>query len=304
MSSRTAHACSIALCALALPLVLTTQALAQEPEEDAAVTATARALAIDGVKLAQSDQCREAIDKLERAEKLHHAPVVLTRLGECYIKLGRIVAGVESLRAVLREPIPANATAAVTQAYADAQRGLDGAKPQLASLTILVSGVDDLSQLGLSIDGRALPSALLGAAQPSDPGEHTIHVNAEGFLSAARTLTLAPGEEQTVTLTLSADPKARAHSEANLSPAAATSNQVATAAPPSATAPATESGSASHWPAYVSWGVGTVALGVGIGFGVAAMSDKAELDRRCPQPSMCSPDAAGLIDDSRTRANI
>src|SRR5262245_6191965 len=52
---------------------------------DAAVTAAARALAVDGVKLAQADRCGEAIDKLQRAEQLHHSPIVLSRLGECLV---------------------------------------------------------------------------------------------------------------------------------------------------------------------------------------------------------------------------
>src|SRR4051812_8989456 len=80
------------LAAALMCLVLTDIANAQD-QSDASVTAAARALAVEGVKLAQADRCGEAIDKLERAEKLHHAPIVLTRLGECYIKLGRLVEG-------------------------------------------------------------------------------------------------------------------------------------------------------------------------------------------------------------------
>ncbi len=75
-----------------------------ENDADAAETAAARTLAIDGVKLAQAEQCDEAIDKLDRAEKLKHSPVVLRYLGECQVKVGRWVEGSESLRKLLREP--------------------------------------------------------------------------------------------------------------------------------------------------------------------------------------------------------
>ena len=54
-------------------------------EDDAAETAAARALAVDGLKLADAGKCAEAIDKLQRAEKLHHGPIVLGRLGECQV---------------------------------------------------------------------------------------------------------------------------------------------------------------------------------------------------------------------------
>jgi len=41
--------------------------------DDAAETAAARSLAVEGLKLADSGKCADAIEKLSRAEKLHHA---------------------------------------------------------------------------------------------------------------------------------------------------------------------------------------------------------------------------------------
>ena len=63
---------------------------AQEESRSADVAA-ARELAIEGLKLAETGQCIPAVDRLSRAEKLHHAPIVLGRLGECEIAIGRIV---------------------------------------------------------------------------------------------------------------------------------------------------------------------------------------------------------------------
>src|SRR5687768_9635648 len=67
-------------------------------EGEASETAAARTLAVDGIKLAQSDKCGEALDKLERAQKLKSSPIVLSHLGQCQVKLGRWVEGSESLR--------------------------------------------------------------------------------------------------------------------------------------------------------------------------------------------------------------
>ena len=67
-------------------------------DASAAETAAARSLAVDGLKLAQANNCAEAVPKLERAEKLYHSTVVASRLGECLVSVGRLVEGTEILR--------------------------------------------------------------------------------------------------------------------------------------------------------------------------------------------------------------
>ena len=47
----------------------------------------------------------EAIEKLKRAEALHHAPTILGRLGECQVNVGEVVEGTENLNLVVREPL-------------------------------------------------------------------------------------------------------------------------------------------------------------------------------------------------------
>src|SRR6478752_3743673 len=90
-------------------------------DASAAETAAARALAVDGLKLAQANNCVEAVPKLERAEKLYHSTMVATRLGECYVNVGRLVEGTEILRKVLREPQPGEPTPALSKALERAQ---------------------------------------------------------------------------------------------------------------------------------------------------------------------------------------
>src|SRR4051794_2279405 len=86
------------LCALGL---VATPVLAQpaspvstltvEAKPDPTTIAAARALAVQGVRLARAGQCAEAVDKLERAEALRHSIVVAEQLGECYVEQGRLV---------------------------------------------------------------------------------------------------------------------------------------------------------------------------------------------------------------------
>lgn len=273
-------------------------ASAQAPDTDPAVIATARELAISGVKLAQDGQCAEAAPKLERAEKLHHSQIVLTRLGDCYIKLGQLTAGIESLRAVLREPLPDNASDTLRQAYSEAGTLIEENKGKLAKLTIKVTGADSATPIELKIDGKPMPSALLDAAQVSDPGEHTITVAAAGYLPATRKVTLSPGGEESVVLPLEIDREAQAAKERQLEAASA-----ALAAPPLVSQTEDSASSPSHWPAYVTWGASAAALGVGIGFGFAALENKQSLEERCPN-KLCSAEESDLLDTSKTNATI
>jgi hypothetical protein len=64
-----------------------------------------------------------------------------------------------------------------------------------------------------------------------------------------------------------------------------------------------EASSPSHWPAYVTWGVSAAALGVGVGFGFAALDNSQTLEERCPN-KLCPPDAANLLDTSKTNATV
>src|SRR5439155_15041090 len=125
-------------------------------------------------RLADGGKCAEAIDKLSRAEKLHHAPIVLGRLGECQIAQGKLVDGTENLRKVLREQLPPNPSAGLVKARERAQAALDSAKPKIAVLTIAVKGPPSTAGTTVFVDGQLVSTALLDTERPSDPGEHVV----------------------------------------------------------------------------------------------------------------------------------
>lgn len=275
---------------------------AERAETDAAVTATARELAVDGVKLAQNDQCSEAVTKLERAERLHHSAIVLTRLGECYVKLGRLVEGRERLRTVLRETLPGNPSPALQQAYTDAQAALEATEATVAHLTIMVEGVEKGAHLSLNIDDKTLPGELVGVSQPCDPGDHVVQVKADGYSAASREVTLTPGDDQSITLALVAAPRVADSVRARKSTfAEAAASQVDLESPSGSRKHAADG--PNHLPAYLAWGVGGAALGVGVAFGVVAMSNTSNLDRRCPDKS-CSVTNKPLLDATKDYALI
>jgi hypothetical protein len=276
-------------------------------QDDAAETAAARSLAVDGLKLADAGKCADAIEKLQRAEKLHHAPIVLGRLGECQIQQGKIVDGTENLRKVLREPLPANPSAALVKARERAQTALDSAKPKIAFLTITVKGPPNNSATTVTVDGQPVSSALLDTERPSDPGEHVVEASAQGYLKTTSKVTLGAGQKEAVTLKLESDPNYVPPSTAE---AGGTGGK---------TGGAGESSSGSGSPsvggsilvlgppnrsgAYIAWAFGGAALGVGAGFGAVAIKGKNDLEGKCPQ-NQCSPAYDGQLNSAKTAGTI
>jgi hypothetical protein len=283
-------------------------ALAQGAEASAADTAAARTLAVDGVKLAQAGKCDEAVDKLDRAEKLHHAPIVLANLGECRVSQGHLVEGTEMLRRVLREPLPDHPTPALSKAYEHAQATLDAAMPKIGRLSITLTGQGD-AQPTVTVDGEPVPAALLGADRPTDPGEHAVEASATGFLKATAKVTLGEGDRKSIKLDLEHDPSYVAaaaeeppHPVATESPPVE-SKPVAPAAPLDEATRSPEHSGPNHTAAYVSWIIGGAALAVGGGFGIAAMSGKSDLDKQCNGNS-CPSGAQDKLDAARRNGTI
>ncbi len=292
--------------AVQLSVLCATPARAEE-DPSAAETAAARALAVEGMKLAKAGQCEDAIDKLERAEKLHHSAIVLARLGECYIERGRLVEGSETLRKVLREPVPADTTPAFEQARERAQVLVRDTKPKLAALTITVNGVKD-SELSVTVDGAAVPNTVLGVELPIDPGEHAIEASAAGYFPAKSRATLATGEKRSLTLELKPDPSAVVAKPPEAAAEKRRNGPLRFESAPHL-APQPEAAESAGGPgagktlAYVSYGVGLAGVGVGLVFGRAAMQQRDELDRECPG-RVCDPQHQSRLDAAKSKGLV
>lgn len=274
---------------------------AHAEDASAAETAAARALAVDGLKLAQANNCSDAVPKLERAEKLYHSAVVAIRLGECYVAVGRLVEGTELLRKELREPQPSEPTPALTKALERAQKLLDTTKPRIAGLTIKVAAAQDM---GVKVDGNLVPSVLIDTEIPIDPGEHAIEVTAPGFIKSSSRVSLNEGEKKSVTLTLARDPNAalpeppRDKPSESAAPPPQKPEPISSNPPPPAPAP-----TPNHTAAYVALGVGAAGVITGGVLGVMTIKRHADLKDQCPN-GICPPDKQSDLDSAKTLGNI
>jgi PEGA domain len=275
---------------------------ASAQDASASDTAAARSLAVEGLKLAEAGHCAEAIDKLTRAERLRHAPIVLGRLGECEVMRGRLVDGTEMLRRVLREPSPPNPSAPLLKARERAQAALDAATPRIAALIVSVRGPREDGAL-VTIDGQPISSALLGADRPTDPGEHVVEVEATGFLKATRRVTLAPGEKRGVAVELVPDPKAAIAIGAPPPRAIVPAPREQESAPATEARGGEEPRSPRRAPAYAFWLLGGAAIGVGTAFGVVAWKGKRDLDGVCTA-NVCPAASQDRLDSAMRAADI
>ena len=261
----------------------------------AADVAAARSLGAEGVRLADKGRCREAVEKLERSEKLYHAPTTLGRLAECQIDLGKVVLGTENLQRLLREPLAPGAPPAFVAARVRAEAVLAKARLKIGNLQIGVEAPAG-AKLEMTVDGAPVSDMFLDNQWPADPGVHDVEVTALGFLKATAKVTVREGEGQKVSLKLVADPDYVKASppEASVAPLAEPEKSV----PP----PPPESGS-SKTLAYVALGVGGAGMVVGSVAGILFLGKASDLDKACPNKT-CPPTSAGDLSSTMTLGTV
>jgi hypothetical protein len=272
-----------ALAALCAALVVSVAAPSRA-DDDAENKAAARTLGIQGVQLADAGKCPEAIEKLQRAESLHHAPTILGRLGECQVAVGKVVEGTENLNSVVREQLAPNAPKVFHDAQDRAQKVLATATAKIAHLTINILPAD--AKATVTVDSQPIPAALIGAERPSNPGTVQVSATAVGYKQADQSVTLAEGGHQEVTLTLERDPNAVV-----APPATGAVAPVAPVPPPDA------GPKKSNTAAYVLLGVGGAGILVGSITGVVALSKASDCpNKTCP--------TQGDLNSARSMAGI
>ena len=209
----------------------------------------------------------------------------MQKLGECQLQAGKIVLGLEALRRVARETLPADAPPVFQAAKQRAQVLLDQNAGKVAQLHVTVTLPAGVTPI-VTVDGEAVPAALVDVDRPTDPGSHVIEATAQGYRKATQTVTLKEGERSAITLAPDAEPNAPA-------PAAqttvATTTETAKPASPAST-------KTTRTVAYGLYGAGAAGLLVGTIFGAVALGKKGGLNDDCPEQA----DGSRLCNANRT----
>ncbi|HYQ46512.1 MAG TPA: hypothetical protein VER11_31300 [Polyangiaceae bacterium] len=269
------------LAGIALGLFWVSVASAEPSAED---RATARSLATEGYWALRDKRYAEAADRFSRADALVHAPTLTLDWARSLMGLGRLVEAAERYELIIREGVDPKAPPSWQRALSDAKTELAALRPRLSWVTITVTGGG--TDANVTIDGVAVSAAALGVRRAINPGAHDFAVAAKGYLGGHQALSLAEGEENSVTLELKLDPDQQQP------------EPVIEAPKPEPVAPAPPT--RNHTPAYVAFGVGAAGLVVGSVSGILWLSKRATLEKHCPNSQECPPDQSDNVDAYHT----
>ncbi|MFO0661452.1 MAG: hypothetical protein U0165_16710 [Polyangiaceae bacterium] len=270
--------------------------------------AAARGAAQQGAEAFAAKRYEEAIDLFTRAESMFHAPPHLLMIARAHVALGHLVVARENYLKITREELPKSASQGFKKAQADAQQELKDLEPKIASLSIppppplsLFSFItlQDIAGVTVMMDGKPVPSALVGIRHPADPGKHTLVATSKGMSSKEVTITLGEGGSQEITLELAP--------VASSTPATPTTAPTTTAVTSESSAPPPPK--TMRYVSYGAVGLGVVSVGVGTLFAVMSSSKRSDADAAFNKCGVgCSGAAAddvrSLDNQANSRGNV
>jgi len=175
-----------------------TGAFAQQ--DDAATRSAGRKLAQDGVALLQQGKADQASEKLEKAYQLLQVPSVALWSGRALVARGYWVEASERYVEASRLTGFKGDQQVQLQAQQDAARELESLTPRIPTLVIAVV-LGQAERPVVTLDGKPVPTALLGEEQPVNPGTHQIKLTL-GTKQVSRQVTLAEAEKKHESITL------------------------------------------------------------------------------------------------------
>ncbi len=268
--------CMGLLCALSLAW----PAWAEPNEAD---RATARALALEGHSALTKKDYGTAADRFGRADALVHAPTLVVDWARALQGLGRFVEAHEKYELVLREGVDSTAPKSWVRALEDAKKELEALKPRLGWVTVVLV---EPSEATVRIDGVPVPTAALGVKRAADPGFPEVTVTAPGYEPFSQTVTVGPGEEKSLEVSLQKLPEApavaRVDSEVPPPPAANTRRTLT----------------------YVAFGVGGAGLLAGGITGSLFLRKRADLNDECRDGGLCGSASSDKVDTYRMFGNV
>ena len=247
-----------------------------------------------------------ALEKFTRAYRLAPVPKLAVWAARANEKLGHLVAAYELyLQALGFQPSDLWKGDTQQQAQKDAEDELGKLQPRIPKLTIIVEGAK-FSEVSVKVDGKQVPSDLLGVERLADPGQREV-VGKRGDEVVNQTVTLAEDKKKQVALRFR-DTSARTAAAPAATMSAAPTAQSSHASPQSngiaqqVTTSVSSVGFSSVSPAAdqssprastertLGWagvGVGAGALALGAATGLFVALKHGDLSTQCPVNNDC-----------------
>lgn len=256
--------------------------------------ATARSLAAEAHDALDRKEYAVAVDRFTRADALVHAPTFLLGIARAQVGLGAWIAAQETYARVVREGVPAGSPPPFFKALDEAKVELDALIPRVPYVTIRLKSAVAAK---ITIDGVEVPLAALGVKRPVDPGDHVVHVEAEGFAAVDRPIVAVEAHSDALDLELGAP---TAPERLDLHPPRITPPPPPPLVPsPTVTPPVEQPSSSSSSSStsirrplgIVAASVGAAGLGAGLVTGILAIGKHSALKDACTLPGGRCPQA-------------
>lgn len=218
----------------------------------------------------------QAVDRLRQADSLDPLPSRKVRLAKVLSDLLRLTEATQVLeQAIEGKPSDRKQKEAVSKA----QKLLDDVRGRTPTLAVKIVKPEP-AKVSVQLDGKPFDPAL--GPQPFDPGYHQLVATAPAHDELRREVSLAERATEVVELSLTPSAGAADAEEA-----------------------ASGGGGIGKWPAIISWSLGAVGLGFGIGYGVVAINDtNALLDDYACAGDICPSAAQDDLDSAKLEGNI
>jgi hypothetical protein len=257
---------------------------------------TARSLMDDGDRMLTSGKLREALERYRAAHAIMHVPTTGIELARVQARLGLLVearaTAMEVLNLPRSEADEQSEPAVFQQARASAVLLVRELEPRVPSLQAKVTPADQSFQL--SVDGVKLPDEARNVPFRTNPGAHSVSVEAPGFAAEQREIVLEEGQALTLALRL-----------ARLQPSAATAQPAERSAPALSlrSDDVLDARAAGQARGIVGLALGAAGLITGGVTGLVALVQTRQEQHNCPD-NHCDVSRASALGTANTYANV
>jgi hypothetical protein len=243
--------------------------------------------------------------KLEKAFELLQAPSIALWSARALVKRGKLVEASERYIHAGRLPTSeGNEQAVQLQAQKDAARELAELSPRIPKLVIAIDGAPS-GDVTVSLDGKAISSALLGEEQLANPGAHQV-TGVRGAEHAEESITLVDAQSARLVLHFHESAASALGPTPSAAPAQAT--PAADAAPAhtvTSSAASAEPSGGGHTLAFLALAVGGAGLLTGGITGIVALGKHSDLNNNpACKDGKCLSSVQGDVDSFRTMRTV
>jgi hypothetical protein len=219
-----------------------------------------------------------ALDAYLAADRIMGVPTTGLSVAEAALEMGKLVEARDVLLRVVRHPVSPSEPLPFAKARLEAKAMAAELDKRIPSLTLSVTGAAAGTVVTVTVDGVAVPAETLQFPRAVNPGKRQVVASAPGYRSARKSVTLAEGEQATLSLALEPGEQDS----------------------PSTGGLTLEGISPLFW---VGLGVTVAGLGVGIPTGALAMSKSSDLKGVCDDDYGCPRSRKSEIDSMTALAH-